>query len=327
MSYVLDTAYSSQVIFLNSNNCNFKSIDGIGSYVYNLQTPIQKPTNTMMLLSITDAQIPNVSPNVTSSNNQISFYIPTFSKYFTITVGDSDGDAVYSADEFVNEVNEKILPNALEQFYLYGTYEFSRAKVKWISNYSFQIINTASYPTTCIDLLGFRKDRNNNLQQTEDALLSSTVNPSFHITMPSSVNFTGARYIFVKFKNISVNNLNSRGITDNAMVRIDNNAPSGYMIFYRPSEVQRFIVGKQTISNIEFTLTDTFGDELNIFSNDAQITLKIEYMYKPEMRSFEEGTINYELRKLGKIPKDEETLKGIYNPETNRFEKDQIVGV
>jgi len=99
------------------------------------------------------------------------------------------------------------------------------------------------------------------------------------------------------------------------------------MIFYRPSEVQRFIVGKQTISNIEFTLTDTFGDELNIFSADAQITLKIEYMYKPEMRSFEEGTINYELRKLGKIPKDEETLKDIYNPETNRFEKDQIVGV
>jgi len=37
------------------------------------------------------------------------------------------------------------------------------------------------------------------------------------------------------------------------------------------------------------------------------------------MRSFEEGTINYELRKLGKIPKDEETLKGIYNPETNEF--------
>jgi len=109
--------------------------------------------------------------------------------------------------------------------------------------------------------------------------------------MPSSVNFAGTRFIFVKFNNISVNNLNSNGITDNAMVRIDNNAPFGYMIFYRPSEVQRFIIRKQTINNISFSLTDTQGNELNVFSNDTQITLKIEYMYKPEMRSMEEGRL------------------------------------
>jgi len=54
------------------------------------------------------------------------------------------------------------------------------------------------------------------------------------------------------------------------------------MVFYRPSEVQRFNIRKQTINNTTFILTDTQGNELNIFSNDAQITLKIEYMYKPE---------------------------------------------
>jgi len=137
--------------------------------------------------------------------------------------------------------------------------------------------------------------------------------------MPSSVNFAGTRFIFVKFNNISVNNLNSNGITDNAMVRIDNNAPFGYMIFYRPSEVQRFIIRKQTINNISFSLTDTQGNELNVFSNDTQITLKIEYMYKPEMRSMEEGTINYELRKLSQVPMTKEAIEGAYNPETNEF--------
>ena len=317
--YSLDTPYSSQVIFLNSQNSVYKSINGDGIYQYNLQTPVQLPTNCKMLLSIQDAQIPNISPNVTSSNNQLSFSIPTFSKFFTITVADEDGDRVYSADEFINVVNEKILPNALEQFNLYGVYQPTQAKVKWYCNYSFEIINTASYPTTCIDLLGFQKDFNNNLVQTGDVLLSSTVNPSFHITMPSCVNFTGTRFIFLKFKNITVNNLNSNGLTDDAIVRIDNNVPFGYLIFYKPTEAHRFLVGKQTITSIQFTLTDTQGNELNIFSNDAQITLKIEYMYKPEMRSFEEGTLNYELRKLAEVTKDNADLSGVYNPETNEF--------
>jgi hypothetical protein len=317
--YSLDTPYSSQVIFLNSQNSVYKSIDGEGIYHYNLQTPVQLPTNCKMLLSIQDAQIPNISPNVGSTNNQLSFSIPTFSKFFTVTVADEDGDRVYSADEFINVVNEKILPNALEQFSLYGVYQPTQAKVKWFCNYPFEIINNDSYPTTCVDLLGFQKDFNNNLVQTGDVLLSSAVNPSFHITMPSCVNFTGTRFIFLKFKNISVNNLNSSGLTDDAIVRIDNNVPFGYMIFYKPAEAHRFLVGKQTITSIQFTLTDTQGNELNIFSNDAQITLKIEYIYKAEMRSMEEGTLNYELRKLAEVTKDNADLSGVYNPETNEF--------
>ena len=84
--------------------------------------------------------------------------------------------------------------------------------------------------------------------------------------MPSIINFSGTRFIFVKFKDINVPNLNSTGVTDNAMVRIDNNAPYGYYIFYRPMEVQRFVIRRRTINNITFTLTDTKGEALNIFS-------------------------------------------------------------
>jgi hypothetical protein len=318
-TYSLETPYSSQIIFLNSKNSISKTIDGEGSYTFNLQTPIQLPTNCRMLLSITDAQIPNIMPNVNSTNNRISFSIPTFSKFFTIVVD----EGVYSANDFLNTINEKILANAFDQFNLFGTYQPTSAKIKWMCDFPFEIINTVNYPTTCIDLLGFKKDINNNVVQESDALLTSKNNPSFHITMPSCVNFTGTPFIFVKFKNISVNNLNSNGIMDDAVVRIDNNVPFGYMIFYRPVEVQRFIVGKQTISNITFILTDTQGKELNIFSNDAQITIKIEYIYKPEMRSVEEGTINYELRKLAKIAKENPDLDaGVYNPETNEFLRD-----
>ena len=117
--------------------------------------------------------------------------------------------------------------------------------------------------------------------------------------------------------------MNSKGGTDNAMVRIDNNSPFGYYIFYRPMEVQRFMLQKRTINNIAFRLTNVKGEDLNIWSADAQITLKIDYIYKPEMRSMEEGTLQYELRKLGQIPKlSEKEFEGVYNPETNSFNRE-----
>ena len=325
MSYSLDTPYSSQVVFMNSENSVFKQIDGEGSYTYSFNTPIQLPTNCEMLVSVTDATLPNVIPNVTALNNKISFHVPIFSKFFTISLQEDDGniDKVYSVTEWLSYVNAKIVIEAIGQFTLYGEYNVSSSKIKWFCNFEFKIINTDSYPTTCFDLIGFAKNRTNTPAYVDEAsgiLLTSTTNPSYHIPMPSIVNFSGTRFIFLKFKDINVPNLNSTGVTDNAMVRIDNNAPYGYFIFYRPMEVQRFVIRKRTINNLTFTLTDTKGQELNIFSGDAQITLKIDFKYKPELRSMEEGTIQYELRKLAEIPKlTKAEFEGAYNPESNEF--------
>ena len=323
--YALDTPYSNQVVFLNSSNSVFKNIDGGGGdYVYSFQTPIQLPTNTNMLISVSDAQLPNVIPNVTSANNKISFSVPTFSKFFTISVQEDDGtiDKVYTVNDFLSFVNAKIVIEAIGQFTLYGEFQTSTSKIKWFSNFPFQIIDTDSYPTNCYELIGFAKNTDNTIKyydETNGILLNSSVNPSYHITMPSVVNFSGTRFIFVKFKNVSVNNLNSTGVTDNAIVRIDNNAPYGYYIFYRPAVQQQFLISKRTINNLSFTITDTAGNPLNIWSGDCQITLKLEYIYKPQLRSMEEGTIQYELRKLSQIPQGETESTGVYNPETNEF--------
>lgn len=323
--YTLDTPYSNQVIFMNSQNSVFKTINGLGEYTYSFSTPIQLPNNCDMLISVTDAQLPNVIPNITSSNNQISFYLPTFSKYFTITIQDPNGDVdkVYNVTEWIAYVNAKIVIEAVSQFSLYAEYQTTNSKIRWLSNYPFQIINTGSYPTSCFNLIGFSKNGDNSVvyhDEENGILLNSSVNPSYHIQMPSIVNFAGTRFIFVKFKNLSVNNLNSSGSTDNAMVRIPNNAPYGYYIFYRPNEVQRFISRKRIINSLSFRLTDTQDNDINIWSSDAQITLKIEYMYKPDMRSHEEGTINYELRKLGEIPKlTNKEFEGSYNPQTSSW--------
>lgn len=87
-------------------------------------------------------------------------------------------------------------------------------------------------------------------------------------------------------------------------------------------EVHRFLMHKRSIHNITFRLTDSKNNDLNIWSGDAQITVKLEFMYKPKLRSMEEGTISYELRKLAKIAKIQtEEFEGEYNPETNSFER------
>jgi len=327
MSYNLNTPFSNQVIFLNTENSLIRSIDGEGSqYQYNFQSPIQVQNNCQLLISITDAQLPNIMPNVSANNNKISFYVPTFSKYFTITVIDSDGSVNknYNINSFLSFVNDKITIEANSQFSLYGYYDENNAKIIWYSNYAFQIINTISYPTTCLSLIGGKKDQFNNYIYYDDdneIILNSITNPSYHISMPSCVNFSNTRFIFLKFKNISVPNMNSVGLIDNAIIRINNNSPFGYYIFYRPNDIQRFLITKKSISNIAFRLTDMDDNDLNIWSNDAQITIKLETIYKPELKSAEEGTIIYELRKLNKNFPIQEELKGNYNPQTNEFLK------
>lgn len=325
MSYNLDTPYSNQVIFLNTENAIFRNIDGDNNqYQYNFQTPIQVPINCQLLLSISDVQLPNIMPNVSSLNNKISFFIPTFSKFFTITVKDEDGTEImnHNVNSFLNLVNYKILIESSSQFTLHGIYDSNNAKIVWYSNFPFQIINTPNFPTTCLDLIGGKKDQFNNYSDDE-ILFESIVSPAYHVNMPSCVNFSNTRFIFLKFRNISVPNMNSNGVQDNSIIRISNNAPFGHYIFYRPNDIQRFLITKKNITNIAFTLTDINGNDLNIWSNDAQITIKLETIYKPELRSVEEGTIFYELRKLNKnFPVGETELKGTYNPETNEFLRD-----
>ena len=124
MSYNLDTPFSSQVIFLNSQNSNFKSIDGQGEYSYNFQTPVQLPTNCDMLISVTDAQIPNIIPNVNSTNNKISFSVPTFSMFFTITIQEPDGttERAYNVNEWLAFVNEQYISSLRDVLVYTGSF-------------------------------------------------------------------------------------------------------------------------------------------------------------------------------------------------------------
>jgi len=318
-SYRLDSAFPSQVVFLNTNNSKYRAIDGKGSYVFNFNTPITVPLNCVMILSITDAQFPNIMPLFNDNNNRLFFFVPDFNRLIDITIPES----IYGVEDFLRYVNKQIQLQANGLFSLIGTY--SNFKIRWVSNYEFDIVNSDVHKTTCLKEIGAKRNNFGDfINERPGFLMLSKQNPSYHIQMPSTVDFTGTRFIFFKLKNITVNNMNSNGILDNAVVRIDNNAQPGSMIFYRPLEVQKFLIQKKNIQTLEFILTDVDDNLINIFSGNAQVTMKMEFIYIPDQRDTDEGTISYTFRKLGKIPNANIEDSGIYNPVTNTFIRDEV---
>jgi hypothetical protein len=314
--YRLDSPFTSQVVFLNSNNSQTRMIDGEGSNFFSFNTPIQCPLNCNMLFSITDAQFPNTTPLINETNNKIVFYVPIFDRIVNVTIKEC-----YGVDEFLRLINKEIKLQANGLFQLYG--EYKNFKIMWKGNYPFDILNQTNFETTCLELIGAKRNSFGDFVNERPGVLKlSKDNPSYNIVMDSPVNFTGTRFIFVKFKNITVVNMNSNGQLDNAVVRIDNNAQPGEMIFYRPLEVHKFLIAKRSIQNLNFTLTDMNDRPLNLFSGNAQITVKIEFIYIPQQREADEGTIGYTIRQLGKIPEVNTESRGVYNPVTNTFEKD-----
>lgn len=314
--YRLDTPYTSQVIHLNTNNSISRMIDGEGINYFSFNTPIQCPLNCNMVFSITDAQFPNVMPLINESNNRIVFFVPAFSRIVDVEIL-----PCYGVEDFLRIINKEIKLQANGLFSLYGKY--NNFKITWFSNYPFSILNVGNYKTTCLDLIGAKRNQYGDfINETANDLRVSTTNPAYSIEMDSVVNFMGVRFIYLKFKNISVNNMNSSGVLDNAIVRIDNNAQPGGMIFYRPLEVHKFLVGKKSIQNFNFILTDDKDNPINLFSSNAYITIKIDYVYNAEEREVDEGTINYTMRKLGKIPNVNINDEGVYNSFTNTFERE-----
>ncbi|MGA1047304.1 MAG: hypothetical protein ACO3UU_04790, partial [Minisyncoccia bacterium] len=311
--YRLDSPFSSQVLFLNSNNSQTRMIDGEGSNFFSFNSPIQCPLNCNMLFSITDAQFPNIMQLINETNNKIVFYVPIFDRIVNVTIQEC-----YGVDVFLRQINKEIKLQANGLFQLYG--EYKNFRITWKSNYPFNILNQPNFETTCLELIGCKRNSFGDFENESPGILkSSQANPAYNIVMDSPVNFTGTRFIFVKFKNITVNNMNSTGQLDNAVVRIDNNAQPGEMIFYRPLEVHKFLIAKRSIQNLNFTLTDVNDRPLNLFSGNAQITVKIDFIYIPQQREVDEGTIGYAIRQLGKIPEVNTESRGVYNPVTNTF--------
>ena len=281
-SYNLDTAIQSSTLYLDTTNCVSRS----PTFKYNLASPITCPTAARMLVSVIGLTIPNVIRNITENTNQLSFQILTSSGtsvlIYTITIP----PGIYSAWSFRDYINGQTVAPANSIQCLYDEKNF---KFSFVSTFRFRVFNNDLRPTTCGALIGVGKNSNNEYEYP-----INYTTPDYTVIMPSTVNFIPTPYIFLKINNFLLSNINSQGVINNTLLRIPVNANYGEIINYRPAEVNKFIVNRNTVNEVEISLQDNLNNSLEIDSAvELQIILKFEYINIPEAPQHDIGTIQH----------------------------------
>lgn len=297
MSYILNTEIPSQTIFLDSVNATTQMIQDTNGNCYSDYTwffqPIMCPDNYRMLISVIDAQFPNIFPQiVTGYNDTFSYYrsgvgtvsLTLPSKHWTI-----DTLASYLSANTVLSVTVDYITYKL-QFSTSGT--------------NFTILGSS----TCGHIIGLARDINGGY--TSATSFANT------LTMPNCFNLSGTPYVFLNIRNFILNSIDS-GNNDGVMTRMDINAPFGYQCFFRPPTIEQHLVGTRSFNSIRVYLTDHNGYALCLGSSNIQLTLRIQYIIDPRIENEQTLTIDRSVYK---------DLKPYPIPLENYSENQNIIG-
>lgn len=285
--YLSNSNNQISTIHLNSKLASFR---GETTY-FNLNTPINCPLNQQIIISVAEFYIPNVFPNINEYTNILKIrYIetPTIYEDYTYTIPIK----YWSPKSFTDYLNQLFLGSGinLNIFYNKSTFKMEMSATK-----QFIILQG----TTCGALLGLSKNNQNEWILPVNSQLA----PTYHIYFDSTINFKATDTIFIKNNDFTLQNVNSFGNITNTICRVPVNCNYGESIFYRPTELDRFIVFKKSFNTFGITLTDDMGNVLNYGSQDFNILLKIEYMYPFEPDADEDkGTIPYFIRNKLYLP-------------------------
>jgi hypothetical protein len=251
-----DTDIGSQSIFLHSNDAEL-TISSAEKIFY-LREGIHAPAGYRLLIGLTNLTLPNSMFNVTSTSNNIVVNGNTY----TITADN------YSAEDLAAAIQTKLLAgddngnNALSG----TTCEFiSQSKTFKFSFTSFLSIDSSTMERQ----LG----------------LGGGQLPTGGVTSYTASNICdlgGTTNIYVRIRNISLNNLDSRGEVSNVIASVVNNTNYGGYIFYVPPEVLYYQITESSISHLDIELTDQQGNVLDLNGAEYNLTLTIHYVKQRE---------------------------------------------
>ena len=88
----------------------------------------------------------------------------------------------------------------------------------------------------------------------------------------------GTTNIYIRLRNLTMNNIDSRGQTNNIIASIVNNTNYGGYIFFVPPEVLYYQITEQNISHLDIELTDQEGKLLEMNGANFNLTLTIHYV-------------------------------------------------
>lgn len=237
----------SQAIYLDSNDALISISDA--EKIFYLNTPVIADAGIRILIGLTNLTIPNTVYNFNSSNNSI-----TFTQGTTETVSVSVGN--YSASTLVTSLNSAITAAGLD---ITVSFDEDNALFTFTGGSAFTIDSA-----TMFRQLGLK-----------DQLPTAS---GTTYTATQVCDFAGATNLYVRIRNLSMNNLDSRGKTSNIIASIVNNVNYGDYIFYTPPEVLYFMISEQQVSHIDIEITDQEGKIIDLNGSSFNMTLSIHFV-------------------------------------------------
>lgn len=269
-----DTERASQSIFLHSNDSVVSISDA--EKIFYLNEAIVAPSGYRLIIGLTNMTMPNSMYNVTSINNKIVISGVTY----TITEGN------YSAESLATALDAAL--GAV------GTVAFDDTNNN--NKYIFTFVGSESIDegTTLTRQLGL----GGQLPTTAATTYSAT----------GICDLGGTTNIYIRLRNLTMNNIDSRGQTNNIIASIVNNTNYGGYIFFVPPEVLYYQITEQNISHLDIELTDQEGKLLEMNGANFNLTLTIHYV-KQRVSEFRNSLLK--------------EIKQYYNPETKNEEEEK----
>ena len=292
--YLSNSNNQLSTIFLNSKLATKTN----NSYRFNLNTAIICPLNQKILLSLEEFSIANAFKLFNSTNNLFVFGLHqpappgSLIQLFEITIPDTINNPV----KFCEYVNNYYIVNkntGAAGYTWVASYNKLTFKIEFASNASFEI----RHPSTCYDIIGITYDQ---------MPIFAGTNPAFTLILPYPVNFIPVSNIFIKTQEFTLQNINSFGTITNTLARIPVNSNPGFKIFYRPIELNRFLLPIRKIKELHIILEDENGNELDLGTQPFQMMLKIELIYPFEDNvAADKGSIGYFIKNDLRLPDEE----------------------
>lgn len=278
MSYVLNTEVPTQTIFLDSVNANtIMTQDASGNcysdYTWFLSQPIMCQPQHRMLISVIDAQFPNIFPQVvTGYNDKFTYQVGLTTTTLTLP------SKRYTIDTLASYISSNTV--------LSVTVDYITMKLQFSTTGASFIIRTSS----CGGLIG--------LPRGIDGVYNSVSSFANTLTMPNCFNLSGTPYVFLNIRNFILNSIDS-GNNDGVITRMDVNAPFGNQCFFRPPTIEQHLVGTKQINSIRMFLTDHNGYGICFGNSNIQITLRIQYIQDPSRE--EDANIGLDIQAFKKL--------------------------
>lgn len=284
MSIPLSSNSQLKTIFLNSQLATKYN----NTYNFQFSTPINCPLNQQIIISLAEFNVPYVFPLFNSTNNVFAINESGFG--YTLIIPDTIRNPIDLQDYW----------NSNKPLSITSTLVYDKNTFKFTIFSSYRVNITEE--TTCGRIIGLEY-----INQVAQLPLLSTTNPTWHIELPSTVNFRPTDQIFIKTEELTLNNVNSFGSITNTLARVPVNTQPGSIIFYRPTEINRFIILKKTLQTLKVTLVDSLQQNLDIGSQAFQLLLKVEFIYPFEDDvPYDKGTIPYFMKNQLRLPEKEE---------------------